>query len=368
MFRAPVTISDFAETRYYGVVLSTVYIQAIGVDPVFFAVLDEIPTENGIYWANICEEDEEFEAPDTETDFTAEYLADVDGISEGILTSDSDATTEIEIELSGETEIKNNHGRAIAKRLPSGMAWLGDSIKGFIKGLSTELRRSELDINNRAKIDNMLFGDNLDNWLEAVGLDPQENKEDILTQKLTDKSGITPADITAALHLAGFTYLYCYANKFQITNDPAEFGIMQFGDFEFTPFYRFYSVDPRKFEENIPVVCFGPDMQFGDFEFTRSFYSAQLEFGDFEFGPDAEFGGVQKGGDLLVDDLIDDSDKWVDIPDDRKKWYRCFFIAGSEKFSVVDLPEDQRKDLRKLLIERKPFKMYAILFINYLRT
>lgn len=368
MFRATIYITDYATTRYYGAFVGlTGYEQAVITDSDFFAVLDEMPTANGNYDCNMYEVGESFDAVDTTVDFSVDFSASVDGESSGTLTTTSDATEEIGIDVAGETAIENNHGRAIARRLPTGMAWGGDSIKGLIKGLSTEFRGIELDFNNRASIDNMLYGENLDSWLEACGLDPVEDREAILKQKLTDKSGISSADITAALHLAGFTNLYCYTNKFKITNDAAEFGNIEFGDFEFTPYYRFYSVDPRKYEENIPVVCFGQDMQFGDFEFTQSFYSAQLQFGDFEFGPDAEFGGVQTGADLLVDDLIDDSDKWSDIPDDQAKWYKCFFICGSTVNAVADISESRRKDLRKLLIERKPFKMYGLLFINYTR-
>lgn len=350
---------------YYGVYSdSGVWTQADNDNPpTHFAVLDTEPTVAGIYSGAVYEEEDEVESALTDADFTVSFEGVLDGEFSAVLTTDSDATEEIDIEVDAECSIENNHGRAMARRLPTGMALQGDSVKAPLKGIGTECRRIELDFNNKAKVSEILFGENIQNWLTCLNLKPVSEPESAITRKLTDKSGITPADITNALHTAGFTELYCYPNKFYIYQQGTQCGDAECGDDECSPKKTFTSIDPSQYENLMPFYSVGSEC--GEAE-CGQYFKADLECGDAECGD--EISKITDGADLLVDDLDYDGDKWGDIPENEAEWFKAFIISGDPIMTIVDIPEAERKELRKLLIERKPFKSYGLLFINYSRS
>jgi uncharacterized protein YmfQ (DUF2313 family) len=312
--------------------------------------MDEIPTVAGTFEGTVYLDGEGFYAPDTDADVDVEFFAYLDGVISGTLTTVSDATVEIIIDLLGETLIDNNHGRSITRRLPTGMAWMGDSQKAFMKGLALNMRRTEIDFNDKAQLDNILFGDNLASWQTMLGLLATGNiadQEKAVIRKLTDVGGLQAADLTRELHTAGFTDLYAYANKFSVTCPALTFSDdTTSGDYTTASEYKsFVSINPLVFRFMMPYLTFSDDTTSSD---------------------DTTGGESDSGADLVVNSSDDESSFWIYIQSDFKKWIGCFFICGDEFGKIVDLDTDRQKELRKLICEIKPFKSYGIMLINYI--
>ena len=81
-----ITITNFQNTKYYGIYDDGgTWTQADGVNvPTHFAVLDEIPTENGIYSGTVYAEDAEVEAVDYTGEIEVYFIPDVVGLFSGV--------------------------------------------------------------------------------------------------------------------------------------------------------------------------------------------------------------------------------------------------------------------------------------------
>lgn len=248
----------------------------------------------------------------------------------------------------------NKSGRGINRRLPTGRAWKGENITAVCKAVGAESRRQQLEINDTASIENMLFGDNLENWEECLGLISEglvSERELAVTRKLSDIGGLKASDVERELQAAGFN-LYVYENRFDpgtidYTKYYSYFGDAEFGSDEFSEVLRYYSINPYVFKNNIPSIS----------GFGESF------FGESYFGYNS--GGV--GAELFARGSFDDDFLlWNSLLTASKIRYQySFFIAGSAWGTIADVSADRRAELRRLIMEIKPMAMWAFGFINY---
>ena len=346
-----ITITTVVPFRMIGIYDNGgVWTQASGVNLAeALAVLDEIPTATGIWTGTIYADGETLYAPDTTSDLEVEYFAYLDGETTATLETISDATVEILMTMTGETLIQNNHGRSFERRLPTGLAWHGEKNKAMLKGLGYEYRRKQIEINEVASIENMLFGQNMANWQKVLRLTASgtiAEQEQAIIRKLSDIGGLTAADLTRELHNAGFTTLYAYANKFDAVIPALQMGLdVQMGeDVEFAQKRRWISIDPRQYQFIMPYNVLGLDTQ---------------------MGLDLQMGYNITGADLVANSSESEDALWSDIQPEEIYWKNYIFICGSTFGSIVDIDSDRRKELRKLILTIKPFKTWALMLINY---
>ena len=233
------------------------------------AVMDAIPTVAGSFAGTVYEDTDELYAVDTDVEFDVTFYALLDGVLSGTLTTVSDATLEIIINLLGETLIENNHGRSIMRRLPTGSAWHDNINKALVKGTSYEFRKVEIDIKDTASIDNMLFGNNLANWQSTLSLTATGTLADqklAIIRKLSDIGGLQASDLTRELHNAGFTNLYAYANKFAVDCPALTFSEdTTSGEWTTSSEYKsFVSINPLAFRFEIPFLTFSSETTSGE--------------------------------------------------------------------------------------------------------
>lgn len=367
-----IIILDPNTTKYYGVYqLSGIWYQATSfINPTNLAVLDTLPEIAGTYSGTVFGGGEGVEAVDTESEIEVEFFAFLDGVLEGTLTTVSDATLEIIINLAGESLIENNHGRGLVRKLPVSMAWHGETQRHFLKGAGYEFRKAEIDIKETASIKNMLFGDSLANWQSVLGLPADgtiEEQEKAVKRKLSDLGGLLAADITNELHEAGFTDLYAFANKFSTDLEPEQLALTtQLGLLtQMAQFKSFVSIDPTQYQNFIPLITMGLTEQMGE-SVQMGFYKNYFQMGDPEqLGMGVQLSSLNFGADLVVNSSDDETDLWDNIPDDSRYWPGCFFISGVNFMDIVSVDIDRKKELRKLICEIKPFKSYALLFVEY---
>jgi len=339
--------------------------------PTHIAVLDSEPTVAGTYSGTIYSAGETINPANVSTDIETEFFAYLDGIASGELSTVSDATAEETISLLASTLIKNNHGKGVDRKMPTGLAWHGDTIHAVEKGATTEFRAVEIDLSERASIDNMLFGYNLSSWQTVLSLPADgtiEEQEQAVKRKLSDIGGLQADDVTRELHNAGFTQLYAYANKFDVTLPALQAGLTtQVGLMtESTTLRHFVSIDPRSYKTDIPITQAGFETLAGLTTQAGLYRYQYPQAGlDTQAGFDTYATNVNNGADLVVNSSEDEFDKWDTIPANPENWVGCIFISGSTFSDIAEVGIDRRRELRKLLCEIKPFKSYAIITAKY---
>jgi len=339
-----VLITEPLNRKYYsGWLDGEVYTQSVAPDPVqVFMVLDVVPLVAGSYNATVFEDTDVFESTDYFTDVPVTYEAIFDGLIEDTGEVVSDEVTEFT--LTAETTIGNVHGRGIMRRHPTGSAWHGRNYELMVNGLATEIRRLELETNEKASIRQMLFGDNLRNWQRALSLTPAgtiEQQEKAVIRKLSDTGGLRAEDITTELQEAGFD-LYAYANKFPVDIQAEEMSLdLEMAlDLEMSKKTKFLTNDPQNYRYSQPMEQMALDL---------------------EMSLDLEMGFYDTGGDLVINNISDEA--WGMYLEHT--WNGFFIVCGDEFMKPGECPEERRRELRELLLGIKELKSIAILIINY---
>ena len=259
----------------------------------------------------------------------------------------------LEIPLSGATESDHIHARAMERRMPTGSAWHHETMRAVLRGLGVELSRVRTALADRATIANMLFGLNLDNWLEYLNIKNSgttAEKEAAITRKLSDIGGLTAADLTRELQAAGFP-LTVYQNKYKVTPDPVQFGQARamFGAATayFSTLLKYFFKDLRDLENYIPLFQFG---------------TTAARFGVARFGFARE-----SGAELIANSLDPETDNalWSNLDDDKRRWHYGFVISGDTIYDIKSIDEERQRELRRLILEIKPLGMWAFLIIDY---
>ncbi len=339
--------------------------------PTAIAVLDSLPTVAGLYEGTVYE-DGEVIAPDNTAEFELEYFAFLDGITEGVLSTVSDATLELALEILGSTTIQMNHARGLERRLPDGSAWHGEVTRALLRGLSTEFRCKELQIADTASINNMLFGDNLTAWQKVLKLEASgtiEDQELAVKRKLSDVGGLRAEDLTRELHAAGFTTLYAYANKFRIDMTALTAGSWTTSGTWTTARgkKKYASIDPRVYENYLPGTTAGAWTTSGTWTFANGGLNEPLTTAGSwtTSGIWTTASNEKAGGHLVANSSENEEDLWSGISGDSGTWKNYIFICGDEFLKTVRIDLEREKELRKLVLEIKPFKTYAIMSIYF---
>ena len=246
----------------------------------------------------------------------------------------------------------NIHARGIERKMPTGMAWHGMSLKAVYKAIGGEFLRLVTDLNDRCNADNQLLGEGLVFWEKALGLPGTgtlADRQAAIKQRLGDSGGITITDITNALHEAGFTNLYAHPNYeyLDLTVEATPMGLTtQMGADTQMSHAHIYTdvIDPAIFENFTSYETMGLDTQMG--------LNTQMGYGS---------GAGTQG--IVVNNLPDDS--FSQIPRNPAAWTGVFFVCGEEKLAVALIPESRKKALKLLLQTVKPFNTVAILLVEY---
>jgi len=77
-------------------------------------------------------------------------------------------------------------------------------------------------------------------------------------------------------------------------------------------------------------------------------------------------GYFNHGADLLVNSSDDESALWSNLTGIYEQWAGCFFVCGSSFMTIAEVDTARKKELRKLLLEIKPFKSYGVLVVDYI--
>ena len=360
-------------TTYYLVYLNAgVYTQSDTLNPfTHFAILDAVTLVSGTFSGTVYADGSTF-TPVTSIDFELEFFAFLDGIADGTLTTFSDAAIELIIDLVGEATIQMNHARTFERRLPTGSAWHGETTRALLRGLSTEFRRKELEIADAASIDNMLFGTNLASWQTTLKLEASgtiEQQKEAIKRKLSDIGGLRAADLTRELHAAGFTDLYAYANRFRIDMPPLTSGIWTTSGVWTSAAgkKKYVSIDPRLFENYLPGTTSGTGTTSGVWTFSNGGLNEPMTTAGIwtTSGVWTTSSNEKAGAHLVANSSEDEFDLWDGIQAQEKYWRNYIFIRGDEFLKTVRIDPDREKELRKLILEIKPFKTYAIMSIYF---
>ena len=247
--------------------------------------------------------------------------------------------------------MSNVHGRAIERKMPTGMAWHGATLKAIYEAIGSEFQLLETDLNDRCNADNQLLGEGLSFWEKALGLSGTgtlADRQAAVKQRLGDSGGITITDITNALHEAGFTNLYAHPNYeyLDLTVEATPMGAnTQMGADTQMSYAHIYTgiVDPRLFESFSPFETMGLTTQMGE--------STQMGAGSGAEG-------------IVVNNLQDDS--FAQIPANPAAWTGVFFVCAETKFETGTVPANQKEALKLLIQTIKTFNTAAILFVEYL--
>ncbi len=245
----------------------------------------------------------------------------------------------------------NIHGRGIERKMPTGMAWHGETLKAIYEAIGGEFLLLETDLNNRCNADNQLLVEGLEYWEKALGLPGTgtlAERQTAVKQRLGDSGGITAADITEALHKAGFTNLFAHPNYeyLDLTVEATPMGLTtQMGADTQMSYAHLYTgiVDPRLFESFSPFETMG---------------------GNTQMGADTQMGAGSGAEEIVVNNLQDDS--FAQIPANPAAWTGVFFVCGENKFEVAPVLLTQKEALKLLIQTAKPFNTAAILLVEYL--
>lgn len=244
----------------------------------------------------------------------------------------------------------NIHGRGIERKMPTGMAWHGATLKAIYEAIGANFLILETDLNNRCNADNQLLIEGLEYWEKTLGLPGTgtlaERRAAVL-QRLGDSGGITVAAITEALHRAGFPNLYAHPNYeyLPLTTEATPMGLTtQMGAGTQMSYAHIYTgiVDPRLFESFAPYETMGQTTQ---------------------MGADTQMGAGSGAEGIVVNDLQDDS--FAQIPANPATWTGVFFVCGENKFEVETVLLTQKEALKLLIQTVKPFNTAAILLVEY---
>lgn len=245
----------------------------------------------------------------------------------------------------------NIHGRGIERKMPTGMAWHGATLKAIYEAIGANFLILETDLNNRCNADNQLLIEGLEYWEKTLGLPGTgtlaERRAAVL-QRLGDSGGITVAAITEALHRAGFPNLYAHPNYeyLPLTTEATPMGLTtQMGAGTQMSYAHIYTgiVDPRLFESFAPYETMGQTTQ---------------------MGADTQMGAGSGAEGIVVNDLQDDS--FAQIPANPATWTGVFFVCGENKFEVETVAADRKNALRLLLQTIKTFNTAAVLLVEYI--
>ena len=266
------------------------------------------------------------------------------------IVGDMDVTPK-EIALTGEGESDHLHARAMERRMPTGSAWHHETMRAILRGLGVEMSRVRIDMRTRATIANMLFGLNLENWLEYLNIRPTgttEEKQQAITRKLSDIGGLTAADLTRELQAAGFP-LTVYQNKYKVTPDPMRLGEARamLGVATLKTLLKYYFKDLRSLENYIPLYMLG---------------AADTRLGGSRLGYQRE-----SGAELIANSIDPQNDNplWASLPDDPRRWHYGFVISGDTIYDIKTIDEERQTELRRLILEIKPLGMWAFLICDY---
>lgn len=244
----------------------------------------------------------------------------------------------------------NIHGRGIERKMPTGMAWHGATLKAIYEAIGANFLILETDLNNRCNADNQLLIEGLKYWEKTLGLPGKgtlaERRAAVL-QRLGDSGGITVAAITEALHRAGFTNLFAHPNYeyLPLTTEATPMGpTTQMGADTQMSYTHIYIgiVDPRLFESFTPFETMG---------------------GNTQMGADTQMGAGSGAEGIVVNNL--QADSFAQIPANPATWTGVFFICGKNKFEVETVPLTQKEVLKLLIQTVKPFNTAAILLVEY---
>lgn len=245
----------------------------------------------------------------------------------------------------------NIHARGIERKMPTGMAWHGMSLKAVYKAIGGEFLRLVTDLNDRCNADNQLLGEGLVFWEKALGLPGTgtlSQRQAAVKQRLGDSGNITAVAITEALHRAGFTNLYAHPNYeyLPLTTKATPMGAnTQMGADTQMSYAHIYTnvVDPAIFENFAPFETMGLDTQ---------------------MGADTQMGYSSEPQEIVVNNLPNDS--FSQIPRNPATWTGVFFVCGENKFEVETVAADRKNALRLLLQTIKTFNTAAVLLVEYI--
>lgn len=245
----------------------------------------------------------------------------------------------------------NIHGRGIERKMPTGMAWHGETLKAVYEAIGANFLILETDLNNRCNADNQLLIEGLVFWEKALGLTGEgtlAERQAAVKQRLGDSGSITVAAITEALHRAGFTNLFAHPNYeyLPLTTEATPMGpTTQMGADTQMSYTHIYTgiVDPRLFESFAPYETMGQTTQ---------------------MGADTQMGAGSGAEGIVVNNLQDDS--FAQIPANPATWTGVFFICGENKFEVETVAADRKNALRLLLQTIKTFNTAAVLLVEYI--
>ena len=245
----------------------------------------------------------------------------------------------------------NIHARGIERKMPTGMAWHGMSLKAVYKAIGGEFLRLVTDLNDRCNADNQLLGEGLVFWEKAFGLPGTgtiAKRQAAVKQRLGDSGNITVVAITEALHRAGFTNLYAHPNYeyLPLTTEATPMGAnTQMGADTQMSYAHIYTnvVDPAIFENFAPYETMGLSTQ---------------------MGADTQMGYNSKPQEIVVNNLPNDS--FSQIPRNPATWTGVFFVCSENKFETGTAPANQKEALKLLIQTIKTFNTAAILLVEYL--
>lgn len=243
----------------------------------------------------------------------------------------------------------NIHGRGIERKMPTGMAWHGATLKAIYEAIGANFFILETDLNNRCNADNQLLIEGLEYWEKALGLPGTgtlAERQAAVLQRLGDSGGITVAAITEALHRAGFTNLFAHPNYeyLPLTTVATPMGANTLmGAGTQMSYAHIYTnvVDPAIFENFAPYETMGLSTQ---------------------MGADTQMGAGSGAEGIVVNNLQDDS--FAQIPANPATWTGVFFVCGENKFEVAPVLLTQKEVLKLLIQTVKPFNAAAILLVE----
>lgn len=244
----------------------------------------------------------------------------------------------------------NIHARGIERKMPTGMAWHGASLKAIYKAIGGEFLRLVTDLNDRCNVDNQLLGEGLVFWEKALGLSGTgtiAERQAAVKQRLGDSGNITVAAITEVLHRAGFTNLYAHPNYeyLPLTTEATPMGAnTQMGADTQMSYSHIYTnvVDPAIFENFAPYETMG--------------LSTQMD-------ADTQMGYNSEPQEIVVNNLPNDS--FSQIPRNPAAWTGVFFVCAETKFKTGTAPANQKEALKLLIQTIKTFNTAAILLVEY---
>jgi len=130
---------------------------------------------------------------------------------------------------------------------------------------------------------------------------------------------------------------------------------------------EYVSIDPRTFENYLPGTTAGIGTTAGQWTTANGGLNEPVTTAGLRTtaGLWTTSSNGKAKGHLVANSSENELSLWSGIQDQEIYWRNYIFICGDEFLKTVRIEPEREKELRKLILEIKPFKTYAIMSIYF---